>query len=271
MRTVFRPLIAVAAFVAFSLPSLASAASAATVPTRHLPASGGTIKWAVEIHTATTCTWSSSPEVTGFDGTVKCKAGTVVRAATFDPNTSTEAKDYTLSLTVRGEPTTVEHLTVDEAGALATTTAVTIAFAVVGGPTPVRATVTASNGTAPTAGTLTYTFMVQGFQSVVSLSIVGAIGEMCFVQAIEGGPMLFFLQATAEEVGQPLLALPILCSCRQPTRVLLAICRARPFPLFSRRRTFPASTRDFSRWRPRTRSAASSSRQEGANMTCPRS
>ena len=40
----------------------------------------------------------------------------------------------------------------------------------------------------------------------------------------------FFLQAIAREVGHWLLALPVLCSCPQPTRVLLAICRAHPFP-----------------------------------------
>ena len=52
MRTVLRPLIAVAALVAFAVPSLASAASTAAVPTRHLPASGATIRWTVMVHNA---------------------------------------------------------------------------------------------------------------------------------------------------------------------------------------------------------------------------
>jgi len=55
MRPVLRPLIPVAALVAFAVPSLASAASTAAVPTRHLPATGGTIKWPVTVHNATTC------------------------------------------------------------------------------------------------------------------------------------------------------------------------------------------------------------------------
>jgi hypothetical protein len=37
MRTVLRPLIAVAALLAIAVPSLAGAASTAAVPTRHLP------------------------------------------------------------------------------------------------------------------------------------------------------------------------------------------------------------------------------------------
>jgi hypothetical protein len=95
------------------------AGSTPAVPTRHLPASGGTIKWAVAVHSAKTCTWSSSPKVAGFDGTARCTNGLVVRAATFKANTSTEAKNYTLTLVVRGKTTTVEHLTVVEAGKLA--------------------------------------------------------------------------------------------------------------------------------------------------------
>ena len=112
-------LVAVVAFVTLAAPSVASTAGAATVPTRHLPASGGTIKWAVAVHSAKTCTWSSSPKVAGFDGTARCTNGLVVRAATFKANTSTEAKNYTLTLVVRGKTTTVEHLTVVEAGKLA--------------------------------------------------------------------------------------------------------------------------------------------------------
>jgi len=104
MRTVLRLLIPVAALVAFAVPSLVSAASTAAVPTRHLPATGGTIKWPVTVHNATTCHWSSSPKLAGFDGTVRCKTGRVVRPATFKANTSTGAKAYTLNLLCAARP-----------------------------------------------------------------------------------------------------------------------------------------------------------------------
>ena len=118
-------LVAVLALVAFSIPTLASAASTQAVPTRHLPASGGTIKWPVMVHNATTCRWGSSPEVAGFDGTVKCKPGRVVRPATFQANTSTGAKKYTLNLVMRGTTRTVVHLEVVEAGKPTPTTTTT--------------------------------------------------------------------------------------------------------------------------------------------------
>jgi len=88
------------------------------VPTRYLPASGGTIKWPVMVYNATMCRWSSSPELAGFDGTVKCKPGRVVRPATFQANTSTGAKGYTLNLVMRGTIRTVVHLEVVEAGVM---------------------------------------------------------------------------------------------------------------------------------------------------------
>src|ERR1039458_8808047 len=112
-------LIAVVALVTVAVAAVASTAGARTIPTRHLTTSGGTIKWAVAVHSAKTCTWSSSPRVAGFDGTVRCTSGLAVRAATFKANTSTEAKNYTLTLVVRGKTTTVEHLNVVEAGKLA--------------------------------------------------------------------------------------------------------------------------------------------------------
>ena len=125
MRTVLRPLIAVAALVALAVPSLAGAASTAAGPIRHLPASGATIRWTVMVRNANTCHWSSSPEVEGFDGTVKCKPGRVVRPATFQANTSTGTKDYTLNLVMRGTTRTVVHLKVVEAGMPAPTTTTT--------------------------------------------------------------------------------------------------------------------------------------------------
>jgi len=64
----------------------------------------------------------SSPEVAGFDGTVTCKPGRVVRPATFKANPSTGAKDYTLYLVMRGTARTVVQLKVVEAGTPASTT-----------------------------------------------------------------------------------------------------------------------------------------------------
>ncbi len=122
MRTVLRSLVATVALAAFAVPSLASAAGTATVPTRHLTAEGGTVKWPVAVHNAKTCSWSSSPSVAGFTTTVKCKSGRVERSFRFGANPLTKAKDYTLSLTVRGKATTVDHLKVVEAGRTTPTT-----------------------------------------------------------------------------------------------------------------------------------------------------
>ena len=115
-------LVAVVALVTLAVPSLASAAGGATIPTRHLTTSGGTIKWAVAVHNAKHCTWSSSPTVAGFDGTTTCTNGRAVRPATFKRNTSTEVKDYTLTVVIRGVTTTVDHLKVVQAAGKGTTT-----------------------------------------------------------------------------------------------------------------------------------------------------
>ncbi len=115
MRTVLRPLIAVAALAIFAVPSLAGAASTAAVPIDHVGPQGGTIVWVATVNNAKTCTWSSSPNVAGFNATVKCKTGKVTRSAKFQANTSTKVKDYTLTLRVRGETTTVDYLKIVEA------------------------------------------------------------------------------------------------------------------------------------------------------------
>ena len=67
---------------------------------------------------------------------MKCKTGRVVRPATFEANTSTKAKDYTLNLVVRGKTTTVDHLKVVEAGQTTpTTTTVTTTTTTLARPT----------------------------------------------------------------------------------------------------------------------------------------
>jgi hypothetical protein len=108
-------LVAVVALVTLAAPSLSSTAGAATVTTRQLTASGGTIKWAVAVHNAKHCTWSSSPTVAGFDGTTTCTNGRAVRPATFKKNTATEVEDYTLTVVIRGVTTRVDHLKVVQA------------------------------------------------------------------------------------------------------------------------------------------------------------
>jgi hypothetical protein len=94
MRRVLRPLIALAVLAVFAVPSLASAAGTATVPTRHLTAKGGAVKWAARVDNAGWCAWSSSPEVAGFATTVKCESGVIKRSFRFGANISTKAKDY---------------------------------------------------------------------------------------------------------------------------------------------------------------------------------
>ena len=117
MRKVLRPLIAATALVALTAPSLVGAANAARITTRHIAAQGGRFTWAVTIHSAKTCTWSSSPTIAGFNATVKCKMGMYTRSATIAANTSPKARYYTLSLTARGTATTVYYLRIAEAGA----------------------------------------------------------------------------------------------------------------------------------------------------------
>ena len=160
-------LLAVFALIAFAIPSLASAASTQAVPTRHLPASGATIRWTVMVRNAKTCRWGSSPEVAGFDGTVTCKPGRVVRPAKFKANTSTKAKDYTLTLTVRGKTTTVDHLKVVEAGRSVTKT-----------------TVPTTTSTTTTSTTTTSTTTTVPFECSGNVTVTGTV-------TVTGGPLTF--------------------------------------------------------------------------------
>jgi len=114
MRTVLRSLIAAAALVLVVVPSAASAS--APIPVHRIGARGGSFLWNPTVHKAKTCTWWSSPKVTGFDATVKCTNGRVARTARFAANTSTKAKQYLLTLTVRGKVPAVWHLQIIEAG-----------------------------------------------------------------------------------------------------------------------------------------------------------
>ena len=86
--------------------------------TRTVSASGGSVTLSASVRNAKTCGWSSSPTIAGFAKTVKCKTGTVARSARFTANTSTTAKSYAVTLTVRGKTTTVNHWKVTQAGAI---------------------------------------------------------------------------------------------------------------------------------------------------------
>jgi len=154
MRKVPGSLVAVVALAAFAVPTLNSAAGTATVPTRHLTAKGGTVNWPVEVHGAKTCSWSSSPAVTGFAATLKCGSGRVERSFRFGANPLTKTKNYMLSLTARGETATVYHLKVVEAGAaarpLTTTTTITDPSTTTSTTVPPTTTTTSSTTTTTT-------------------------------------------------------------------------------------------------------------------------
>ena len=119
-----RTLAATAIIAGLAIPSTVVLASTG-VPTYNLSAKGGTVKFSATVRNVKTCAWSSSPKVAGFDATVKCKDGKVARSARFKANTSTEAKFYAITLTVRGKSTTVDHWKVDEAGKKIPTTTTT--------------------------------------------------------------------------------------------------------------------------------------------------
>ena len=98
----------------------------ASAATKTISASGGSVTFTAAVRNAKTCAWSSSPKIAGFTATVQCKTGTVARSAMFKANTSTRAKSYTITLTVRGSSTTVHHWNVDQAGKTPPTTTTTV-------------------------------------------------------------------------------------------------------------------------------------------------
>jgi hypothetical protein len=84
--------------------------------TKTLRASGGSLTFRVAVRNAKLCSWSSSPTIAGFSKTVQCKSGAVARSADFKVNTSTTAKSYVVTLTVRGQSTMVDRWKVIQAG-----------------------------------------------------------------------------------------------------------------------------------------------------------
>jgi hypothetical protein len=104
--------------IALACPSLAGATSATAVSTRQVPAKGGAVTWKTTVKHSGWCVWSSSPKVPKFNTSVKCKAGTVSRSATVPKNLSTKSNDYTLTLKLVAKTSTVQRLSVVEAGAV---------------------------------------------------------------------------------------------------------------------------------------------------------
>ena len=101
-------------------------AAQAGAATETVSASGGSKTFTASVSYAKTCEWSSSPKIAGFAATVRCETGTVARSARFKANTSTTAKSYTITLTVRGStpPPAIIHWKVDQAGRKPSTTAI---------------------------------------------------------------------------------------------------------------------------------------------------
>lgn len=114
---------------------------------------------------------------------MKCETEKVERSAKFKANTSTKAKDYTLTLTVRGKTATVDHLKVVEAGRSVTKTTVTtttVPFTCSGNVT-VTGTVSVT-GSAPTyvtwvRGTLTNSRNIAIYDVEITFVLVPTNGD----------------------------------------------------------------------------------------------
>ena len=144
-ETIMRRRIAVGV-VSFALCLGGLVVTQAGAATRTVSASGGSVTLTATVRNAKTCGWSSSPKITGFAKTVKCKIGTVSRSARFTANTSTTAKSYEVTLTVRGKTTTVDHWKITQAGKTTTTTTTV--------PTPAPINLSGTGQTATSACTV---------------------------------------------------------------------------------------------------------------------
>ena len=139
-----------------SISHIGVGAAAIKIPTHDLSAKGGTVTFSTTVKNARSCAWSSSPKVAGFDATVKCVTGKVARTAKVKANSLLIARDYMLTLTVKGKTTTVDHLKVEEAGKVAVTS--------------VTSTTTVSTTT--TAPTTTTHPAPQSFTPTISVTVV---------------------------------------------------------------------------------------------------
>jgi hypothetical protein len=84
--------------------------------TKTLRATGGSLTFRAVVRNAKLCTWSSRPTIGGFSKTVACTRGAVARSASFQANSSTSVRSYVVTLSVRGQSTTIDRWTVTQAG-----------------------------------------------------------------------------------------------------------------------------------------------------------
>ena len=87
----------------------------ASAATRTLSASGGTLRFTAKVRNATSCHWTLKPPIPSIATTMRCKTGTVSREAKIPANTTTIAKAYTVTLTIRSKTTTIDHWKVTQA------------------------------------------------------------------------------------------------------------------------------------------------------------
>jgi hypothetical protein len=120
--------------VCLCLAGLAFATAGAA--TRAVSASGGVVTFRATVRNATSCTWSSSPKISGFATIVRCSTGTIARSARFKSNTSTGTKSFAITLITHGKTTTVKRWKVIQAGRSAPTTTTTTTT-IGGAPAPI--------------------------------------------------------------------------------------------------------------------------------------
>ena len=83
-----------------------------------LSASGGSVTILATVNSATTCAWTSSPKVKGFDGWVKCEAK-LSRVAKLPANRTMCVKHFTFTLdTANGKVKESGSAVVSEAGTM---------------------------------------------------------------------------------------------------------------------------------------------------------
>lgn len=130
--------------------------------------------WFVTVHNAKTCSWSSSPKIAGFDGTVKCSHGRILRQFTIRANPAAHVRWYALSLTAHGAHIRVSHLRIVEAAAFITRTTLALGYYLTQQGLPLVAQVKTLGGTVVTAGTMRFQFVVNGSKRVDLLATLSA-------------------------------------------------------------------------------------------------
>ncbi len=75
-----------------------------------LASSGGSVSLTTSVSNASSCTYSVSPAITGFSGTVSCASGTASLSVTLPSNTTGSTESYTFSLVASGPGGTTSSL-----------------------------------------------------------------------------------------------------------------------------------------------------------------